>query len=102
MATIKTVSNQTIIGLAVQQYGNVAAITELIKLNDFTGKLEQPAFLDGEADLAYSLKKGTEVTYDENSPLRNTKVLRIISGMYITDGFKRKGVYSKQYTNQYA
>lgn len=101
MATIKTVNNQTIIALAVQQYGNVAAIAELIKLNDFTDKIVQPAFIVGEVDLAFSLKKGMEVTYDENSPLRNTKVLRIISGMYITDGFKRKGNYSNIYSKQY-
>lgn len=96
MTSYTTLDNQSLIDLAVQLYGNTDAITELINLNDLTGKMELPPTMDSnEIDLAYSLKQNTVILYDENSANVNKAMLQRLhglnkwqtrNGVYIVDG----------------
>lgn len=102
MKQYTTVKNQSIIGLAVQLYGNVDAIVELMELNDLQDKIHQPGSLTGEIDLGFSLKPGMEIQYDETSKLYNKATITDLNGRIITDGWIKRRVYSKQYSIQYA
>lgn len=76
MKTWNTIKGQSLIDLAIQLYGNEDAVTELLSLNDLTGKFELSGPVDAdEIDIAFALKENTAVKYDENSALINTQVL---------------------------
>lgn len=103
MANYTTVKNQSIIGLAVQLYGNVDAFRELLELNDLAGKMHQSLALGAEeVDLAFSLLPGTTITYDDESELRDERALADMNGRVIVDGLEKKRIYSKQYSKEYA
>lgn len=88
MPTIKTVKNQSIIGLAVQLFGNVDGFVELIQNNDLLGKMNQLTFVpNDEVDLGYSLFQNADITYDEASEFRDDKELKKLDGAIISDGF---------------
>lgn len=67
MATITTVKNQTLIGIAMQVYGNIDGLQELIALNDLEGKMVVPAGTENDVDVAANLVEGTVLTYNEDS-----------------------------------
>lgn len=75
MQTIKTVENQSIISIALQGYGNVDAICQLIVDNDMTGKMLQPATFDDEIDLTRNFKVGEDVLIDEQSEFYDKQAL---------------------------
>ncbi|MFN4249261.1 MAG: hypothetical protein ACK4EY_16155 [Flavipsychrobacter sp.] len=110
MQTIKTVRNQTILNLALQLYGNEDAADELLALNDFTGKMVQPAFLaSNEVDLAYSVQEGVTIVYDEASANIVQRALQELhgdkwktrNGVIIADGLAAADfrVYNNVYNN---
>ena len=111
MESIKTVAQQSVIGLTLQAYGNLDALDKFLNDNDLTGKMSQPKYLKEEVDLGYSLLPDVEVVFDPASSLYNAKALESLAETdadgnptirKIIDGTVHKGVYSKQYTNQYA
>jgi hypothetical protein len=71
--------NQSIVDIAIQLYGNVDAVPELLILNPVTlggasvGFVQQ---LPLDCDLAEAIMSGTLLNYDETSPLRNDIVLQ--------------------------
>jgi hypothetical protein len=68
MRTTKTVPNQSLYDLALQLYGNVDAIIELLALN--------PEYTATGPDLADAVPERTTINYDETSALRNTDELK--------------------------
>jgi hypothetical protein len=78
MQSIKVLSQQSIIDMAMQCYGNIDAIDELIELN--------PALCsDGnELDISASLLPGIVIYYNEASPLRNQSVINELTEPIIT------------------
>lgn len=77
MQSIKTAKGQTLRDMAVQLYGNVDAVSELLRLNNMTGKMQQDEELDADdIDLAAPIVQGTEIIYNETSPLIDKKELK--------------------------
>jgi hypothetical protein len=64
MLTIVTKTNQTLIDLALQLYGNVDAVGELLALNNLSVNVAEP------------LAVGIVINYDEASTLMNKRVLQ--------------------------
>lgn len=80
MKTYVTAKHQTIQKLAAQLYGNIDAVSELLALNDFTNKMDNGGNTTDEVDISLNVQEGVSVTYDENSPLRNERVLKELKG----------------------
>lgn len=113
MQSIKTVRNQSILNLALQLYGNEDAVVELLAINDFKGNMVSPGFIkEDEVDIAYSLKEGVEVFYNEVSDLVNKQALVVIhgekwqerNGLFIADGITKQSlkVHNNIYSDLYA
>jgi len=80
MKSYTVIKNQSIVDIAVQLYGNVDAVTELLSLNPgiFGGGI--PGFtqqLPAECDLALAILPGTVLSYDDTSGLRNNIALQV-------------------------
>ncbi|MFN4249051.1 MAG: hypothetical protein ACK4EY_15085 [Flavipsychrobacter sp.] len=110
MQSIVTVDNQSLLNLALQLYGNEDATDELLQLNDFTGNILMPGYIDAaEVDLAYSVKPGVTVFYDETSVMINKKALKELhgdkwqtrDGMVIADGLRASDfkIFNKVFNN---
>lgn len=86
MKTIKVVGGQTVMDIAVQEYGNLEAVFEILEnnqhmLNDYP---DDEFIADrSEFDVGYSIKKGTELLIDNESPLVNKRVLAELKGKLI-------------------
>jgi len=70
MQSIKAVKNQSLFDLAIQLYGNIDAVQELLTLNpdlitDYSGSTSYD-----DIDLGYPVQAGQTVFYDETSSLR--------------------------------
>lgn len=107
MESIKTVAQQSVIGLTLQAYGNLDALDKFLNDNDLTGKMSQPQYLKEEVDLGFSLLPDVEVVFDPASPLYNATALERLKDengeiRKIIDGTVNKGVYSKEYSKKYA
>lgn len=85
MKTYKVLKNQSIVDVAIQLYGNVDAVPELLSLNRAAlGLGSDTLTLDeqnkmGDTELGTALKAGTVLNYDETSALRNTLALQVLS-----------------------
>ncbi len=88
MKTVKTTSNQTVFDLAVEHYGTIEAVGEIMSLN--TLKNDPQALLDAdinEVNVFYpdiALPAGFEVIIDENSSYRRPNILKELDGRTIT------------------
>lgn len=113
MNTYITVANQSLKNLAVQLYGNVDAVQELISLNTFAGNMDQPGtYKTDEVDIAYSVKKDKSIVYDENSALVNKAILQRLhggkwitrDGIIITTGYDitSSDVFDDTFSNEFA
>jgi len=88
MRTIKTVKGQTLMDLAIQEYGNLEAAFQILEdnprlagLNDYpVGQLVDD-FCD--FDFSHPIKPGVEVFINEDSDLVNQGVLKKLSGKTI-------------------
>jgi hypothetical protein len=82
MRTIVTVKNQTIFDIAVQEYGNVAAWEEILKINpdirnDYSAALASGViYYPDEFDFAYPISEGSKIIVDSESLLLNSNYLR--------------------------
>lgn len=83
MTTYTTVGRQTVANLALQLYGNIDAVRELLLLNDLTDKMSIGVGTTVEVDISRNLISGTVITYDENSPLRNEQALKDLGGRIV-------------------
>lgn len=88
MRSIKTVKNQNIFGIALQEYGNILAFKELLRNNDLVGKMNQLTFVpEDEVDLGYSLFPSVVLDIDDASPMRNEMFLEALGGREFADGY---------------
>jgi hypothetical protein len=82
MGTIVTVKNQTLIDIAVQEYGNASAWEEILDLNpsirnDYSSALEAGiTYYPDEFDIAFPIEEGFRVQVDEQSSLVRMNNLR--------------------------
>lgn len=89
MKAVRTVKNQTIFDLAVQEYGNVAAWEEIVTLNpnlrnDYSSALNAGiTYYPDEFDVAFPLQEGYEVMVDDESGLINRNYLREIGNRQV-------------------
>lgn len=100
MKTYTTVKGQSIIALAVQLYGNVDAIKELLELNDFTNKIDT-ADNNSWVDIGYRLKSGESINYDDTSSLRNEDFLNELNGRVILDADYPDRYFESQFEIQF-
>lgn len=90
MKTYTVLKNQSIVDVAIQLYGNVDAVPELLALNaDVLGLGSDTLTIAewkkmGDRDLGNALKTGMVLNYDETSSLRNSLVLNVL-GQYGND-----------------
>lgn len=96
-----TAGRQSVFALAIQNYGNIDAFTEVIKNNDFTGKMNQPESLADEVDLSYAIAAGVEFVVDETSELRNEKVLKVLNGTVVIDSDAATRYFEPQFEIQF-
>lgn len=89
MRTYTTVKYQTLIGLAMQLYGNVDAVAEILELNDLTGQMEMPFDKADEVDITANVKEGVDIVYDETSDLYNALVLKELNGRVFVNEIPR-------------
>lgn len=87
--TYTVTGGQTLLGLALQLYGNSEAIKEILLLNDLTGKMDNGAGTTDEVDLSANIIAGTEIIYDDASALRNSAVLAGLAGRIFIDKLPR-------------
>lgn len=87
MKSIVTVKGQTLTDISIQEYGNAAAVFEIVNnnpnlLNDFGA---DESFIEDvtQLDLAYPLRKNQEVLIDTESELVNKTKLKELNGEII-------------------
>lgn len=84
MKQITTVKSQTVFDLAVQEYGNMEAVFEIINNNpELIGMNDYP---DGHSvdetidfDMSFPIKPGVKILIDETSALYNTVIIKQLS-----------------------
>lgn len=102
---------QSLIGLAIQEYGNVDAIMEIVANNDFSGKMDQPgSFAADEIDLGYCFNTTVVVAVDITSQYYDAATLEAMKERnakgelvkrYIIDGVPFVGIFTKQFAIQF-
>ncbi len=88
MRIIKTVKGQTIGDIAIQEYGNIEAIIELLDnnthlagMNDYTSSDLVDAFCD--FDVSIPIRENVRLYINDSSHLMNRKVLKELNGKTI-------------------
>jgi hypothetical protein len=88
MHTIDTVKGQTLMDIAIQEYGNIAAMFIILEDNPHlagmnkyeAGQLVDP-FCD--FDIGHPIKEGISINIRKDSDLENLAVLRELNGQII-------------------
>lgn len=93
MRTIKTLKGQTIIDIAIQEYGNIEAVMELVDNNpQLWGVNDYPAgslvddFCD--FDLALPIMQGTKIYVDDDSSLMKMTIIKEMNGKQIISSYE--------------
>lgn len=102
---------QSIINIAIQEYGNIDAIMQIVKDNDLTGNMNQPGFVGlTEIDLGYSLNPDVVLVFDTTSTYYNARVLEGLKEdngkgvkvkRIIADGLSYKKIFSSHFTGEF-
>jgi hypothetical protein len=83
--TVIAEENQTIFDLAVQHYGTVEAVEEILELNP--GLENDPKHSGGNTNdfwLCLPVKAGSEIAIDEKSPLMDKNAVKHLKNEHIT------------------
>lgn len=101
-------THQSLINLAIQEYGNVDAILQIMEDTDLVGHMEQPASLDDDVDLSYCVVPGFSLAVDTASPYYNAVVLEGLKEdngkgvkvkRIIADGLSFSGFFNNVFNN---
>jgi len=80
MKTITTTENQTIFDIAVQYYGNLEAVEEILQLNpQIENELQGDAVDNAMFQWDLPVKRNSQLVMDKNSPYLKKNILREIN-----------------------